>query len=1389
MSRIHGRIAAPRTARWPLAALLPALLAALGGFPAPAAQMAIHPDRPNAVEFPAQNARFVRLVITATSGSSQPCIDEIEVYAPGSDTNLARDGKPAASSCLSGYAIHRTEHLNDGLYGNAHSWIAAGTGEEWVQIELPEPASIGKVVFSRDRDGAHRDRVPEALDIQLSADGQQWQSAAKVTGAVYRVRGPGAIPAPPPPPDAAAGMAHAAPTPAAVLEDVLGFANLALAPLAKAAASSALEGHAIHRIEHLNDGRTGNDCSWVSQGEPCWAEVDLGAEYWVYRVGFGSDRSGQYADRAATAFSILTATSYAQDTAAPAWHLVHRRARSAPARVRTEVVFEPVRARWVRIAVEAANSPGVRIDEIEVFGQAAPIPPDALGTVPPAVIDVPRDSYDEALRLALLGEEHAWLKAYGRADLSARLVPYNGRVREFPSHVGDDAIPLPPLSAAPVLDGSPGDRCWLDASRGAVRVADPLDFDHGPLVTCSLTAGCLGDDLFLCVEADRFLSSHIAVVSGADWQGCGVVVYSGDRFVFNAYSEKGALESSTPLDGAADEAFTRCELRLPLALFPGCREAGLRVGLGMGGRHTGNLGRFVNLAFSSLALAQEGACLNRTFRVRLAAAPGGAPVVVEGNAPGLTDARTLAPGEATTLEIPANRGPIGPEFDLTVREQGREPYTLHLFRYDPLERALSLMAELADRLDAKGLDVSEARAELARFRTEADGLASRDESGSPAERELFFALRQAKRRLFYRDPDLAPAERVLFVKRLPFEPSHNYSTCFDAPFRPGGGVFILDLPRSASGLDPRAARVTRVFDAGGGIVRNPMADYEAATIYFGYRPSEDGYYHIMSIKPDGTGLTQLTDGPFHDYWPCPLPDGGLAFIATRCTSRALCWRPQSAVLFRMDADGGNIEPLSLANLTEWAPSVMNDGRIIWTRWEYLDKGADFGHTLWSIRPDGSYPELVFGNDIIQPNGYANGREVPGTREICCTLISHFGDLNGPIALLDIDKGRFSPSAITSITPEVPWPGQWPNEECFRDPVPLARDYFLCSHAPQRRFALFIIDRFGNRELLYADPAISSMCPTLFRATRRPPVLAGALKPNEPTGEFFVSDVYRGLEPAIERGRVKYIRVVQEVRHNVDQLPNGEFRHDHPAFMQWYASPVDVVNGPFGWPTYVAKAPLGLVPVEPDGSARFIAPAGKVLYFQALDDDFTELQRMRSVVQLQPGERRSCIGCHESRQMAPPLNRRLDAMAAEARQPEAAVWGGRPLAFAEVVQPVLDAHCVRCHDDNHAAGIDLTAALDANRAPASYRSLIQKGLVHYVDCGWNSGGFEKREPLTFGTAKSRLWEVLNAGHHEVELTRDEVRRIKTWIDMNCPLWPDYVDRTQRPDYPGKIAQAE
>lgn len=749
---------------------------------------------------------------------------------------------------------------------------------------------------------------------------------------------------------------------------------------------------------------------------------------------------------------------------------------------------------------------------------------------------------------------------------------------------------------------------------------------------------------------------------------------------------------------------------------------------------------------------------------------------------------------------------------------GGPPYWARLARLAPLERALVQLEEMIERSAALGLDVGSERSQLLELRRQA-----RDPEAAASD-ALYLAARHAKRRLFFRDPRLAPLDRVLFAKRHPLQPSHNYSEHMDSLFVPGGAICVLHVPRDADGRwNPARAEVETLFDGSAGIVRHPVADFDAQTIYFAYRPDRpavDGwqpYWHLMSVRADGSGLRQLTDGPYHDFDPVPLPDGGLGFMSTRCEARFLCWEPQAYVLYRMRPDGSDLRRLSHANLSEWDPTVLRDGRILWTRSEYQDKGADFGHTLWAIRPDGTHPELIFGNNT--PYCYGHARQVPGSLEFVCTLFSH-GDHQGPIALIDPGKGSFSTAAVTSITPDTRPQYQMDrsHHETFRDPEPISHDHFLVSHNPGRtsHWCLYVIDRFGNRELLYVDPALSSKRPSPLRVRSRPPVLARVhdlTLAQQGLGQFTVQDVYEGIGSTVARGQAKYLQVSQELPAYLQRLEDGQFRSTHQSFQDFYATPIHLVSGPprsyatattnalephafragsaapaadgtatitenGGWPSYVAKAVLGTVRLAEDGSANFTAPAGRVLYFHLLDEDFNELQRMRSVVQLQPGEQRSCIGCHESRSAAP-LPHPARALTRAVSPLEPPPWGAEPFDYERFVQPILDANCVSCHDTESEAKLDLRGTRDAHRVPASYRSLISGGWVHYFDWHYGARHF-KAQPLSFGTLQSRLFEVLaRKGHETVALRPEELRALKAWIDLNCPLWPDYRFRTERP----------
>ena len=747
-------------------------------------------------------------------------------------------------------------------------------------------------------------------------------------------------------------------------------------------------------------------------------------------------------------------------------------------------------------------------------------------------------------------------------------------------------------------------------------------------------------------------------------------------------------------------------------------------------------------------------------------------------------------------------------------EPGGPPYWGRLVRLSPLDRVLAQFEEMIERSAKLGLAVENERRELT-------GLRARSNNGKDAD-ALYQDARLAKRRLFFRDPRLAPLQQVLFAKRHPYKSSHNYSEHLDSLFAPGGGIFALKIPQDGDGrLDPAHATETMLFDGRDGIARDPAADFDARTIYFAYRPDKPdvegwkSYWHMMRVNADGGGLRKLTDGPFHDFDPVPLPDGGLGFLTTRCISRFLCWEPQAYVLHRMEADGSGMRRLSFANLSEWDPTVMRDGRILWTRSEYLDKGSDFGHTLWAIGPDGTRPELVFGNDT--PYGYGHAREVPDSREIVCTLISH-GDHQGPIALIDPSLGPYETAALTNITPDTRPQYQMDRSysETFGDPSPVSRDHFLVSHnpGPGDHWCLYVIDRYGNRELLYADPLISSKNPTLLGPHPKPPVPHGSFDNDlaaKGLGQFVVGDVYNGLGSAVPRGRARYLAVSQELAAPLEHLPDGEYRNSHPPFQDFYATPIHLVHGPAhdyltrmanaldphafragaatamdsglvkitergGWPGYVAKAPLGTARIADDGSVSFTAPAGRVLYFHLLDHNFNELQRMRSVIQLQPGECRSCVGCHDPRGAAPVVTRPAAALSMQSLQPPP--WGEGPFDFQRVVQPVLDASCIRCHDGDAGAKPDLTVKPDSSGIPASYRSLVSGGSVHYFDMTYGARHF-LAEPMSFGTLHSPLFQTLtDERHRDVKLATNDLRAIKTWIDLNCPLWGDYRYRPER-----------
>jgi len=492
--------------------------------------------------------------------------------------------------------------------------------------------------------------------------------------------------------------------------------------------------------------------------------------------------------------------------------------------------------------------------------------------------------------------------------------------------------------------------------------------------------------------------------------------------------------------------------------------------------------------------------------------------------------------------------------------------------------------------------------------------------------------------------------------------------------------------------------------------------------------------------------------------------------------------------------------VSQNTLSDFSPHLLGDGRVLFTRWEYIDRDLTYRQSLWTQNPDGRHYQLFFGNTIRDVGTFWQARPVPGLgKVVVATFGPHHGYPHGAIGLIDNSAGLEAPrgQGFAWITQDVPVVQDNSHRHLYRDPFPISDYQFLVAYGGGRRqpgpFALYLLDLCGNKTLVYRDPQIGCFGPLLLRPRKAPPILAAIDHDGDPRedhlqwGTMLVADCYRGL-PGIERGRVKYIQVMEQIRKKADLTSRA---YDQSPLMS-YA-------------TYYAKRCWGRVPVEADGSAYFRAPALREIYLQVLDAEGRELQRQTSAVQLMPGEVQSCVGCHEPRNSAPPaLNAKVPiALTKSPVQPEFPPWAEDGIIdFVKVVQPVLDKYCVRCHSGtNPDGGYDLSG--DKTRLfnmaydnllgrSRSYRqhdmaagqmlpqeAAKEKPLVHFYWLLRTPSAVNR--PLWTGSHASRLLEYVDTDHCEKVIPLEDRQRIYTWIDANVPYYGTYSH--SRPRSPG------
>jgi hypothetical protein len=746
-----------------------------------------------------------------------------------------------------------------------------------------------------------------------------------------------------------------------------------------------------------------------------------------------------------------------------------------------------------------------------------------------------------------------------------------------------------------------------------------------------------------------------------------------------------------------------------------------------------------------------------------------------------------------------------------------------------LRRTAALLADVKRLGGAAGL--ADAELHLAALQKAAADIGpSHDE----ARYVLYCDACRLRRQIAFRNP-LLQFKELLFVKRHRALYPHMCDQYYGIAARPGGGLYVLSDP---FGPDPQVRGVLadsavrngrlqgqklsggpnkpwRIQYDGmghlsgeetvGGSFLSPDLSYDGQRIVFAYvectgdrnhahhtDPSRGHWapgrcYHVFQVNVDGSNLMQSTDGTWNDFDPRWLPSGRIAFVSERRGGYLRCGRVcPTYTLYDMAADGSDIRCLSPHETNEWHPSVTHDGRIAWTRWDYVDRHFSAAHMPWITTVDGADPRPIHGNYAwrgSRPDMELNLRAIPNSPKFLATAAPHHGQAFGSLVIIDPrlpDDDAGSP--LKRLTPDVGFPETGDGgTETYGSGWPLSEDYALCVYdagtrrsspqAPAPSYAnandgIYLVDAFGNRELIFRDPEISCHQPIPLLPRPRPPVVnegsqrvagAGAAAA---TATVAVMDVYDSLKPWPKGTKITGLRVWQilplsvapAVRNNGIQVPG-----------------TGSVN--------TGRAVLGTAPVEADGSAHFVVPAGKELFFQALDEQGLAVQSMRSGTHFQPGETRVCQGCHEPKHRTP-RGARAEPLATRrppsSLQPD--VDGTNPFSYARLVQPVLNKHCVDCHSKNRekASRLDAEPMLVAGQAYmdlpttyyASYVSLAPKyGFYEY---GGGSGRTHRTTPGEFGARASKLYELLVKGHYDVKLPPEDLHRLTVWLD-SCSMF--------------------
>ena len=650
---------------------------------------------------------------------------------------------------------------------------------------------------------------------------------------------------------------------------------------------------------------------------------------------------------------------------------------------------------------------------------------------------------------------------------------------------------------------------------------------------------------------------------------------------------------------------------------------------------------------------------------------------------------------------------------------------------------------------------------------------------------LLAEIRKLRREIILSHPALN-FKKLLINKRPPPLYSHNVDQYLGRHSRAGDGLVVLDDWKTA----PKETILLKDKLPEGSVL-HPDLSCDGKNILFSFcdhteKRKEFRRFWIYEAAADGSSVRQVTGTKsdllerrnerqtvlIEDFDPAYLPDGGMVFTSTRSQNFGRChggrYTP-SYLLYRAELDGSKIRQISFGEANELDPSVLPDGRIVYTRWEYINRHDTYFHSLWTTRPDGTGTEHFYGNYTKGPYMLAETRAIPGTRKVMATASAHHSFTAGSTVVIDPAKGLDGPEPLTRLTPDVKFPEfEGYGKGAYVSPYPLTENIFLVAYNPNRHvhqgqvqsiagygiYLVYHIDGKAHRELIYSDSEMSSFTPIPLRPRTRPVVIPSRLDLSaSKTGIYFVQNIYESQQP-FKKGDVAFLRI--------NRILN------QPSASHNQRSHVRNEN---------TKQILGTVPVNKDGSVAFRAPAGVPLQLQALDKNGMALLTMRSFIYLHAGEIVSCVGCHESKNTTPAMTRPGLPLKIHDITPPAGPRYDGGFNYIKTVQPVLDRYCISCHGlgNKKKAGSLLGVPVDktSNRAAITtqgYNYLIKsKGMVKLA---------VRNEETNFSVQKDyfahagKLIPFLDKGHGKVKLDTESRQRIVDWLDVNAQFYGDY-----------------